>query len=247
MSDTTPETPAAGPWADDIRAALGEEHAGAFDVFDSYMRENVQPRMTQLEQDLAPARELWTDLQNDTDQAIFDMVAARYGDEFATSYRGLFPGEEEATTPASASTETTTPPSALGEEDQELLAWAREKRDSEQKQARQSEYETFKQELGKKHSLSENDVKLLDPFIYASPDDPDAAVEAYRAWRTEAGVTAPQPEPVPEPPAVLGSEAAPAATPPTATQYTKFDQLGDALGDWLTTQRPASDPPPVVG
>ncbi len=249
-------TPQPGPWTDDIRTALGEDHAAAFDAVDSYMRENVQPRITQLEEGSAPARELWTDLQNDPDQALLDLVAARYGDEFVPNFQALF--EQDAQDGADARAATTQEDAAQEEEErkatplsaeqQELLDWAQTKRAEEQRAAGASEYEAFKAGLGTKHSLTERDLSLLDPFIYASPDDGDAAVSAYKAWLTAAGV---QPEVVvpvvPEPPAVLGSEAAPGATPPVAPQYTKFSQLDDAVGDFMAEQRASSTPPPVLG
>ncbi len=242
-------TPQAGPWAEDIRTALGEDHAAAFDIVDGYMRESVQPRITQLEEGSAPARELWADLQSDPDQALLDLVAARYGDDFVPNFQALF---EEKPPEATAAPEADEKPPAdaaqLSAEQQELLDWAQTKRAEEQRAAGASEYEAFKKALGEKHGLTERDLNHLDPFIYTSPDDGDAAVAAYKSFLVSSGV---QPEvaaePVPDAPAVLGSEAAPGAPPPVATQYTKFSQLDDALGDFMAEQRTTATPPPVLG
>lgn len=238
-----------GPWASDLAQYIEDENARA--AADRYLREKVQPRITQLEQAAAPAEasELWTDLNADPASTLNALIETVYGSDFAQQYAALFDGGEEPETspePAAAATTTDAALAALSDEDREALAWAREQRVESQNKALASEYDQFKQGLKESHGLEDDDLELIDPFLYGSADNPDLAIERYQAWKQRFGTPAETPA-VPTPPPVLGGPGAAASTPPPATEYTKFDQLGDALKAHLDRQKATTTPPPVIG
>lgn len=253
MSDTNENL---GPWADDLRGALGEEYAGAFDAVDGYLRSNWQPRVTELEQGTAEARELWNDVTTDFDSTLVNLFASAYGEEhpelvekFTESYNSLFSeGEtEEDAPPAEGGLDL----DKLPPEVRQTVEWAQAKRDAELRAEQASEYSQAKRELLEQHkdALTEDDLDLLDPFV-AGTGTLEDAVTQYQAFlekfASRHGFTRADGEPAPEPPPVLGSEGGTAAVPPAEKKYTKYNEIGDALGDYLARQRTAT-PPPMAG
>ena len=237
-------TPPAAPWAADAAAYFGD-NADAIAGFDRYMREKQQPYITQLEESTKDARELWTDLNNDPATTARDLIASVYANDpdIVAAYDAIFVAE-----PAT-SAEPATPPPA-----DEIPEWAKplveshqEKVDREAKEAAAAEYATAKTELQKAHAdLTDDDLGLIDPFVYGAGGDMEQAYAAYKAWQVKAGVAqTPAPE-VPATPPVLGSDG-PSATPPLATQYTSYDQIGDAFKAYQQRVAASATPPPVVG
>lgn len=254
MSDEIETIPAAGPWADDLRTALGDDHGTAFEAVDGYLRERWQPRVTELEEGTKDARELWKDLTDDAPTALYGLVNSVYGEEFATKYIELFGNGEETTTPAEETVET--PPAADAPDglNDEERAWLRGRREAEQAKERDDAYTATKRELLEQHKdvLTEDDLEILDPFIAAAPDL-DTAIAMYQDYqaklRQRLGVAEEAPV-VPTPPPVLGSEGAPAATPPAKTEYTKWGDLfkdGGAVDAYFDRQAATATPPPVIG
>lgn len=242
----TPPAVPDSPWAADAAAYFGD-NAEALAALDRYMREKQQPYVTQLESSSAEAREYYNDLLNDTDNTLRTLISQRYGDELANAFDGLF-AEEESTPPPPPPTEPTAAEvAAMSDEDRELLEWARGKRDAEQVDKQAAAYQQFKDGLKESHGLDDDDLGLIDPFIYQSPEDPDKAVAAYKAWRSKAlPETAGEVDETKPPPPPLG-DGATSATPPLAKQYTRYGQMGDALKDFLARDAASSTPPPVVG
>lgn len=226
------------PWAADA-ATYGLDPA----AFDRYMREKQQPYVTQLEESSADARAYYKDLQDNTDETLRALIEQRYGDEFATEFDGLFgtPAPEADPTPAPAADEIPEWAKPLVESHQQRV-------DRELKQEQEAAYQDFKNGLKASHGLDDEDLGLIDPFIYGSAHDADAAVANYRAWAAKKpGTPEPTPDPVADPPPVLGDGATTAATPPLATEYKTYDQVGDALKNFLSREAASSTPPPVVG
>lgn len=236
-----------GPWAEDLTAYFGELGDDAVAAADRYMREKVQPHTTQLETtaaEAAAAREYLEDLQNDPDATLRSLIEQRYGDEFASEYEKLFGEDEDETTPTD---ETTPDTPALGDEERELLEWARAKREAEQRDARNNEYKTAKQQTLEKHKdvLTEDDLDLLDPFIAAAGGDMDAGVERYKAFLSrfdrKAGEEGEEDEDN-SPPPVLGDGN---PTPPLKSPHKKWGDFEAALRGVVDRSRAST--PPVVG
>jgi hypothetical protein len=235
------------PWANDF-ATYFADGVNPDDAFQRYMSEKQQPYVTQLEEGSKDARELWTDLNADPEKTLRDLYEAVYKDDptAVEKYDAIFAEETPAADPPPATSETTTP-AALTAEQTALLEWAQNKRDAELVDSQAAEYAAYKETLKEEHSLTDDDVALLDPFIAAAPDGP-AAIVAYNAWKAKfaaANGVVPTPTPeVPAPPPVLTDGVAP---PPTATPYTKYDDIGQALRDYSARQAASATPPPVVG
>lgn len=240
-----PPAPAA-PWAADATAYFGD-NAEAIAGFDRYMREKQQPYITQLESSTADARELWTDLNADPASTARDLIASIYSDnpDVVAAYDAIF-------------AEETAPPAAV--EPDEIPEWAKplveshqEKVDRELREANAAGYEAAKTELRTAHpDLTDADMPLIDTFV-AMPQiggDMEAAYAAFTTYKQQFlaanGVVPTPPPTVPTPPPVLGTDGV-AATPPLATQYKTYNQVGDALKSYFAREGAASNPPPVVG
>jgi hypothetical protein len=239
VAPVVPAVPAS-PWAADAAAYFGDDATAAAN-FDRYMREKQQPYVTQLEESTKDAREYYDDLHNDTDATIQSLVASRYGDEFAAEYIKLFGTDEPVVTEPVAAE-----PEVIPEWAKPIVESHQEKVDRELRESESAAYAAFKEGLKEPYGLTDDDLGVIDVFIHSSPADPAAAVAAYRAWQAKAGIVVPEVV-VPTPPPVLGDGATTAATPPLATQYKTYDQIGDAIKGFVSRQAASSTPPPVVG
>jgi hypothetical protein len=225
-----------GPWAADLAQYIEDPAARA--QADRYLREKVQPRMTQFEQDAARyegAHRLYDDLVDDADSTMVAIAEQVYGPEVAQSIAQALAAEEAAAAPTAPAT-----PAApqLGEDERAALAWATEQR-------QQHEWNTTVAPL--KAADPEFDEQDFAPFILTADGDVDAAYQGYKAWRERATAKFRPAEPVTEetaPAPVLGTGAADASapTPAVAKRHTSIDS---ALDEWLSEQRTAA--PPAVG
>lgn len=230
------------PWAADAATYFGD-NAEAQAAFDRYMREKQQPYVTQLEESTKDAREYYNDLQNDTDNTLRALIEQRYGGEFATEFDALFgTPDPEPTPPATPAADE------IPEWAKPLVESHQQRVDRELAESQAAAYQEFKNGLKASHGLTDDDLGLIDPFIYGSAHDADAAVTAYRAWLAKAGVApTPTTEQPATPPPVLGDGATTAATPPLATEYKSYDQIGDAVKNFFSRTGPSATPPPIVG
>jgi hypothetical protein len=248
--------PADAPWSADLRAYLGDNDE-ALAAADRYMREKVQPRITQLEQTDAPAQRLYKDL---TDPAKVDLTVAAvvqqvYGEDVAEKFVALF-GDGEELTPEATAAAVQTAQEAQPEvdpEDQARQEWIDEQRAREQREADDREYnEQLDQIIAEpEFKLQERDRDLLAPFM-ASSDTVGEVVAKYHAYvatfQQAHGITpAEANEGQPPAPPTLGSEGAPAATPPVAAKYEKWEDLDAAVVDYQREQRAkAGQPAPAT-
>lgn len=235
-------TPAAAPWSADLQTYFGG-NAEAIAAADRYQREKIQPYVTQLESSSKDALELWNDLNADPATTARDLIASVYANDpdVVAAYDAIF------NTPADPVVETPATPA------EEIPAWAKplveshqEKVDRELRETEASNYAAFRDGLKDSHSLTDQELAVIDPFISQSPSDPDKAVATCRAWLVGNGIATPSPAPTPAPPPVLG-DGTTAAVPPLATQYTKYEQVGDAMKSFFARQAASATPPPVVG
>ena len=224
------------PWATDL-AALGLDDTGRSAV-DQYLRTKVQPHTTKLEQDLAqsaPARELFTDLQEDPEGTFMAVAEQLFEGADPNALRaalGLPPEVAEPVAPVAAPVVAEDP--LLAEIREERAAAAREKQWNESMAPIRAADPTIKDEI-------------FAPFVVATDADFEAAHEAYKAHvaelRAAAGIPADVPIVVP-PPGVLGTGDAPGVVPqPIAPKYGSIDEAFDATMDEI---RAAKAAPTVV-
>lgn len=245
VADTPPNP---GPWVADLAEFFTDDTARQ--AADRWMRERIQPRMTQLETETAPARELWSDITSDPLNTIRDLVEELYDEDTAEKFMGLFGDPEEETPPA--------PPAEPAEGD--IPEWAKPLIERERAQAQAAEreqqeqaYSTALGSLREAHpDLTDDDVGdgtpekpgLIHPFVHAQDGDMEAAYAAYKVWKdrfAELHGVAPASTERPTAPPVLGGEAAVASTPPVVK---RGQSMADAIDEFMAEQRSA---PPVVG
>lgn len=258
---TPPSEPAAaapapvnpGPWAADLATYFGDNQE-AIAAADRYMREKVQPRITQLEDGTKPARELYDDLLNDPQNTLAAVVSELYGEEVGTKFAALF-GEEGEGAPAGTTVEQAVEQAAAATAD-EPPEWAKpiledyqsrkqREADEQARTAGEQAYQEVLADLRKNHAdLTDADMELIHPFMAAAGGDPEAAYAGYQAYKEQVakalGVEPAAPEPVAEPPAVLPSAG---TTPPPVQK--NYPTLDAAMDDWFAERRAAS-PPPVI-
>ncbi len=244
------EPPAAavqpGPWAADLTEYFGDD-AEAIAKADKYMREKVQPRITHLETESAPARELYKDLLANPEETLSAVFEELYGEEKGAEFAALL-------TPAQAAEVVETV--AAGAAEGDVPEWAKPlvedhqaRRDADLRKQGEDAYAATLAEMRTAHTdLTDADMELIHPFMHAAGGDPAVAYEGYKTFKTQfaaaAGVAPAPAAPVAEPPPVLGGPGAPAAAPPTSKTY-RWDELGDAIDDFQSEMR-AQSPPPVL-
>jgi hypothetical protein len=233
------------PWEEDATAYFGD-NAEALDAFHRYMTEKQQPYVTQLEEGSKDARELWTDLNTDSETTLRDLVSSVYRDqpEVVAAYEAIFAEEAaEAAEPVVAEAD-------IPEWAKPVVAREQATRDAEIAASLAADYATLKDEVKAEHGLSDVDMTLIDPFMMITNNDGEAAVAALKkfqaAFLAAHGVEATAAT-VAAPPPVLGTEGSTAAAPPAKTPYQTYNQMGDALKDYQARQAASATPPPVVG
>lgn len=212
-----PPTPAAdaepgpAPWHKELEARFPDEAVRA--EVDRYMREVQAPYVTRVETERAEALErswLLDNFDADPEAALADVAAQLYPEVAdrivelvkggATPDAAVEQAEAEAEAPAEA-------PTKLSAEQEELLAWAKERREAEAGEAKAAEEATALAEatefLNGWLEKQDADIKpnTLRAYVVAAKGDLDAALSAYREEF---------PAPVVEP------EAAPRALPNAA-------------------------------
>lgn len=216
-----PPAPAGdSPWAADLAGIVPDEALRG--NVDGYLREKWQPRVTQLEQQVAASRDasrLYEDLRESPVETYLAMTEQLFGEEALTHAQQMF-AIEQANQEAAAAQGTEAPP--MDPRLQALL-------DREEQAQREAAYA---QELA---TIRAQDPELQDeifhPFVIAADGDFTAAHESYRAFVAQAkqlyGGAAVESTP---PPTVVGTESAGTTAPPIAP---RFDSLDAALDDTL--------------
>lgn len=200
---------------------------------DTFLRSKVQPHVTQIEQQFAPARQLYEGL-NDPEQSVITYLAATeqlYGTEVAQKVAESL-GLSEEQPPAPTDEQPPTAPQ-LSPDQQRAIEWA---------QAQEAE-QLYQSELARVKAQDPNiKDELFAPFVVGAEGDFDQALRTYQAWHAAAYPQPPAPE-QPPPPATLGDAGAPAAAPPTVEKMT----LDGALDSVLEDMRAARSAPATVG
>lgn len=231
-----PAAPPAGdaPWAKDLATLFPDETVRT--QVDTYLRANVQPHVTKLEQEYAPAKQLWQDLQGDDSVDVYVNAARQlYGDDVAELIETQL--ANHFAEPAPPVADPAAPASALTPEQQDAVNWAHE----------QKVEALYASELERISAVDPTIVgreALFANLVVGTEGDFD---EAQRRWQQQGlanlqPVPAPPAEPaVPAPPTLDGGGA---PVLPTQKRYTSFD---DATDDMLADVRAAAQAPPAVG
>jgi hypothetical protein len=225
-----------GPWANDLNSLFEDE--GVRGQVDTFLRDKVQPYVTQLEQRSKPSEEqelayqLYEDFQSDPSSTYLAITEELFGEDGAIAIQRAL-AESYAVddeTPIATPTQTSADPRVL------------EAVDYIERQRAQEAYDSDVGQLAETDPDLDRD--LLHPFVVAADGDIQAAYERYRHWYD--GVKSkfvPAEEPVEaEAPAVIGSDVQTPAAPPTQKTYSSLD---DALDDFFAEERGSA--PPVVG
>lgn len=248
QQEAAPAAPApqigAGPWADDLRQAFTDPVQAA--QVDQFLRGKVQPRMTQLEQQLAEqqqARQLLEAFDTDPNRAYIDLSRQLYGDEYANALTAQLYQSEQEQQYQPVQQQPQDPYAALPPEVRQIV----EERQLAQQQA---EYDRAKAEfLSSSPQYADIDSNLFDPFVGAA-DTWEQAVDMYRAWAAKyaeahGATQQQQTEEQQTPPPTLGSQGGQVAAVPAVKQYGSLDEaIEDAFKTGQIGQ--VTPPPPTI-
>lgn len=240
------------PWTADLAALIPDEAMRA--QVDNYLATKWQPRVTQLEQELAAkpdlppeAAELWQDLMTDPAETLNILVGEVYGDEHpdvVEGYGKLF--ETPSVTETQPTAQPTKPADGTpqGVDLSQLPPEVREMFEEYSNKKQSDEYRTQVNKLIGEHAgLSEEDYDFLHPFIHGAAaqggtlkDAADAYVEYRTRVRGEETASAETTEEAA--PATLGSQGSTATgAPPTAPEYNTWNDLDKALSDFTSEDK----------
>jgi hypothetical protein len=246
---TTAQAPEAqgvgsGPWATKLAATFADESTRS--QVDAFLRSEVQPYTTRLEQQLATGRDamkLWQDLQEAPAETYLSLTSELFGEDAVDQVIELLASDDDEPTP---------PPADQPARDPEVEELLNERRQTKAKQAYDAELARVKAERtvdnDGKRVPAPGEVEVIDdlfhPFVHAAEGDFNAAYEGYKQYYAQFKAQfapAETPSPAPQPPNTLGSDTAVAPAPPTQRTHQSID---DALDDIFDTMRSA---PPVMG
>jgi len=219
------------PWSKDLETTFADPEIRA--SVDAFLRGNVQPHVTRLEQTSRDALELYNDLQ-DTDkaaQAYYSVTQELFGDELADRVLAALKAEEPEA--EEEEVEEATPDDEVAE----MLAERRAQKQAET-------YRKALDELKSEKQLGEEFMEdLFHPFVAGAGGDLDAAYAAYQEYYDKfksvfTGTPSVTPAEVPAPP-TLGTAP---ASGPTQKQYSS---VSDAVNDMFAEM--SAGPPPTVG
>lgn len=229
-----------GPWANDLASMFDDE--GIRTQVDSFLREKVQPYVTNLEQRSKPspevelATQLYTDLREDPSSTYLAITEELFGEDGALAIQRALAesfgvGVEDEPAPTQPS----------GDLDPRV---ARAVEHIERQQAREAYDNALAEIRVKDPELNE---ELFHPFVVAADGDVETAYQGYKQWHDQAksqfGSTGEELDVTPAAPPVIGSDVQTPAAPPVQKTYSSFD---DAMDDFLADMRGGSAPP-VVG
>lgn len=245
-----PQYQSAGPWAQDIQQRFQDPAVQA--QVDAYMREVVQPRQTQLEQQYAEteaARQLYTAYETDAEAANVAVNRQLYGDDYANQMAASLGRTDLLTQQAAAVTQPASAPAAPTQQQAapvppEYQEMYQEWSEAKQQRAYDDAKSTFLAATDPQGNKVYADIKpeLFDPFV-AGASTWEEAVGAYRAYAANFAQNGNSNEPPPQPPPALGSTAvgAPGSTP----SYPAGESLSDAIDGIFSENKPL--PPPTLG
>jgi len=238
-----------GPWA----SQLAQFDESVRPQVDSFLRTQVQPYTTRLEQQLAQSKQatdLWDSLQAEPAAAYLSITEELFGEEAVDAVIELLTGDDtdDADPSATPAADTVDQP-ARDPEVEELLE---ERRLTKRKTAYDAELARTKEshtvEVDGKRVPKEGDVEIIDdlfhPFVQSSEGNFDVAYEGYKQYYAQfRSQFAPATEaPARDvPPNTLGSDTSTQAAPPTQPTHESIDDALDSIFADLAAA------PPVMG
>lgn len=235
-AETAP-APSPGPWDADLQAAFEDEGTRA--AVDAFLREKVQPRVTQLEQATAAnrnAERLWNDFSENPIATYVAITNEILGEELGQEVVKILESQSED---PQGEVEEAIGTSDLPPEVQELV-------DEHKRNRAREAYDQRLAQAQADHPDVNIKPELIAPFVAAADGDFDAAVASYKSWledsRKELVGHVDEPPAEIAPPTISGdTHAAPGAAPPQEEHY---ESLDDALDAFFAEQKTA---PPAVG
>jgi hypothetical protein len=223
-----------GPWSADLHALFPDETIRG--QVDQFLRSKVQPHVTQVEQQFAPAKELWNDLQQDPIDTYVAIAHELFGPDVATAVASQVQ-QQQAQPPAPAPDATA---AQLTPEQQSAIEWAESQRAEQEWNSQFARVDGLAPRDAEGNSIIKSE-RAFAPFVVAAEGDFDQALEGYKQWYSEVTPAPPAEAPAVPPPAVLDGSAAPAAIPPTVPQRQTLDAaLDDTLAEMRATRAPAT-------
>jgi hypothetical protein len=228
------------PWSDDIARTFTDPELQQ--QVDGFLRETVQPYVTQLEQKSQPSRDaerLWNDFSQDPNNTFHAVAVELYGQEAADKLTAAISGEEDPEVTSD------TPADDFKVDEDELPDNVREAVEFVQSERQQREWDAaFKDIAFDDEGNQIIDEELFYPFVTAADGDIDQAKDAYLAWQDSAkekfGINVPNPDDVDTPPKTLDPNGGGATTAPP--QQKEYKDIDEAIDDFFAEQ---SAPPTV--
>lgn len=239
-------TPAAGPWVSDLESRFSDPEVRS--QVDAFLRETVQPHVTQVEQSNSQALTLYNDFNSKPRETLLEIAEELYGEDAAKAFTDWM--DAQGQTPAAPDPANVQPPGESPARDPEVQALLDERQAAREKAAFDAEFERVKQA----HPGVHFDYDLFLPVV-ADTGDFDQAVGVYQSkfgpYLEFAAQQAANPPAAPTAPATLGvGEASGATEVPTEKEYQSLDEAiddwfaeGNATGEDRTLKPPA---PPVA-
>lgn len=250
-TEPTAQGQASGPWTKDLEGIFTDEDVRS--QVDTFLRDKVQPYVTQLEQrskpseDVEAATELYHDLREDPGSTYLAITEELFGPDAAATIQQSLLG-------VNADNPQDDLEYVSGDFDDDQTLPPRVARAVEAIEQREAAEQYDKQMSAVQTKDPEVDADLFHPFVVSAQGDFDAAYQGYRQWldsaKSKLGVSGDQQvdaQAVADAvtqgaPPVLGSDSQAPTAPPTQKNYTSID---DALEDFFAEQRGTA--PPVVG
>lgn len=222
-----------GPWA----TALAQFDEAVRPQVDAFIRTNVQPYVTQLEQAKAGAADavrLYESFAEAPAETYLHVTEQLFGAEAVDQVIALIAGDPVDDGETDLDTTPVQP-----QRDPEVEAMLNDWQATKQKNAYDGELARVKRE-------HEGDTPVIDalfhPFVSAADGDFDAAYEGYKQYYAQfSQQVGGQQVAASPPPPVSGSDSGSPSVPPTQPTHQSLDDALDALMDDLRT------PPPVMG
>lgn len=233
--EQTPEPASSdGPWAADLASKFDDPAVRA--QVDGFLRETIQPYVTQLEQQTQPNRDalrLWSDFGEDPNGTFTAVARELYGEEQASDILNVLTGTSDDTEDdVNETLDDANDPIITADE---LPDDVREAVEYIQQERREREFSSALNELKEDNP----DVEIIDdlfyPFITAADGDLDEAVASYKEWNAQAqerlGIQVPDPDEIEKdtPPPTVTPDRTP-SSPPVESEPASLD---DAIEEWF--------------
>lgn len=236
------------PWSADLAQRFADEAQRA--EVDAFLRETVQPYVTQREQSAKPAMELYEDLQANPGATYLELTTDLFGDDAAKAITAYLEqeygeGDQPNTAPAQASAAQPNVPEGeiTDPRIKEMLNDWEEQRNEK----------LYASELSRLQTANPNvPIKddLFRPFVVAEEGDMERAFLSYQGFITSARAELFKDtgtEGAPTAPPALGSGNQSAGTPPPTEKH--YESVGEAIEDWANEMKAAGQQiaPPAPG